>query len=77
MIVIEYTDLGIVDCTVIDDVAEPFIELADGSHFGLGVGTLGKLTAEEVQGALEANGKEQLSGERLAQLLELQVIKSE
>lgn len=50
--------------------------LLDGTHFGLGVGKLGKLSMEELQGDLEAKGKERLSGEKIAELVEIQIIKS-
>ncbi|KAL7800255.1 hypothetical protein V8C37DRAFT_11215 [Trichoderma ceciliae] len=65
------------NCTLVDDIGEPFIELSDGTHFGLGVGKLGKLTAEELQGDLEAKGKDRLSGEKIAELLEIRFIKGE
>ncbi|EHK20815.1 uncharacterized protein TRIVIDRAFT_223512 [Trichoderma virens Gv29-8] len=68
---------GAQNCTSVDEIGEPFIVLQDGTHFSLGVGKLGKFSAEELQGHLEANGKERLSGEKIAELLEIQVIKSE
>ncbi|RFU80143.1 hypothetical protein TARUN_2058 [Trichoderma arundinaceum] len=68
---------GSKNCTSVDDIGEPFIELSDGTHFGLGVGKLGKLTAEELQEGLVAKGKERLSGERIAELVEVRFIKSE
>ncbi|KAL7934382.1 hypothetical protein V8C35DRAFT_327253 [Trichoderma chlorosporum] len=64
------------NCTSVEEIGELFIVLRDGTHFGLGVGKLGKISAEELQGRLEANGKEKLLGERLAELAEIRVIKS-
>lgn len=63
------------DCTSVDEIGEPFIELGDGTHFGLGVGTLGKFTADELQEHLEASGKERLPAEQIENLIQLKVIR--
>ncbi|KAK4069571.1 uncharacterized protein Triagg1_6995 [Trichoderma aggressivum f. europaeum] len=63
------------NCTSVDEIGEPFIVLGDGTHFGLGVGKLGKLSADELQDHLEANGKERLSAEHIANLIQLKVIR--
>lgn len=63
------------DCTSVDEIGEPFIELGDGTHFGLGVGTLGKFTADELQEHLEASGKERLGAVEIANLIQLKVIR--
>lgn len=63
------------DCTSVDEIGEPFIELGDGTHFGLGVGTLGKFTADELQEHLEASGKERLGAEQIENLIQLKVIR--
>ncbi|KAM0261494.1 hypothetical protein ACHAQJ_002175 [Trichoderma viride] len=64
-------------CTLVDDIGEPFVEPSDGTHFGLGIGKLGKFTVNELQVSLEAKGQDQLSDEKIAELVEIQFIKSE
>ncbi|KKP06828.1 hypothetical protein THAR02_01025 [Trichoderma harzianum] len=67
--------VGSQNCTSVDEIGEPFIELGDGTHFGLGVGTLGKFTADELQEHLEASGKERLPAEQIENLIQLKVIR--
>ncbi|PNP59043.1 hypothetical protein THARTR1_01291 [Trichoderma harzianum] len=66
---------GSQNCTSVDEIGEPFIVLGDGTHFGLGVGKLGKFSADELQDHLEANGKERLPAEHIANLIQLKVIR--